>query len=171
MVAILYLEVKLLRKNSKKYHARQNARKPRKTAKNKHYLTTVKNTVKPLISRVIQQPRWRRNAPNRQTRTKRVHAAATECTPHRNKHTRHTGTEQTGSNSTHTKHHAPHTPHGTGTTSPRNSTTRAATKRTQKSAAPPPQKRGQGDAHAHRAKLEFTKQARQAIKARAFIIC
>lgn len=71
MVAILYLKVNLLRKNSKQYHTRQNARKPRKTAKNKHYLTTVKNTVKPLINRVIQQPRWRRNAPNRQTRPAR----------------------------------------------------------------------------------------------------
>lgn len=54
MVAILYLKVNLLRKNSKQYHTRQNARKPRKTAKNKHYLTTVKNTVKPLINTVIR---------------------------------------------------------------------------------------------------------------------
>lgn len=58
MVAILYLKVNLLRKNSKKYHARQNARKPRKTAKNKQRLTGAKNTVKPLINTVIQQPRW-----------------------------------------------------------------------------------------------------------------
>ena len=124
MVAILYLEVKLLRKNSKKYHTRQNARKPRKTAKNKHRLTGAKNTTKPLINRVIQQPRWRRNAPNRQTRTKRVHAAATERTPHRNKHTRHTGTEQTGSNSTHTKHRdAPKTPRAPHATWNRNHVT------------------------------------------------
>ena len=54
MVAILYLEVNLLRKNSKKYHARQNAIKPRKTAKNKHLLTGAKNTAKPLINTVIR---------------------------------------------------------------------------------------------------------------------
>ena len=54
MVAILYLEVKLLRKNSKKYHTRQNARKPRNTAKNKHRLTGAKNTAKPLINTVIR---------------------------------------------------------------------------------------------------------------------
>lgn len=71
MVAILYLEVKLLRKNSKQYHTRQNTRKPRKTAKNKHRLTGDKNTAKPLINRVIQQPRWAQKR-NQSTNTQKA---------------------------------------------------------------------------------------------------
>lgn len=159
MVAILYLKVNLLRKNSKQYHTRQNARKPRKTAKNKQRLTGGKNTVKPLIKTVIRQLRWRRNATNRQTRHRAPHGGnrTTTTRPHA-KHR----------SSTHARHtmqpralHASRTPHRRS---------RSLRTRTQKSAAPPPQKRGQGDAHAHHAKLELTKQARQAIKARSLII-
>lgn len=82
MVAILYLEVSLLRKNSKQYHTRQNARKPRKTAKNKQRLTGAKNTAKPLIKTVIQQLRWRRNATNRQTRHRAPHGGNRTTTTH-----------------------------------------------------------------------------------------
>ena len=109
MVAILYLEVKLLRKNSKQYHTRQNARKPRKTAKNKQRLTGAKNTVKPLINRVIQQPRWRRNTTNRQTRHRAPHGGNRTATAR--SHAKHRS-------STHARHtmqpralHASRTPH------------------------------------------------------------
>lgn len=112
MVAILYLKVNLLRKNSKKYHTRQNTRKPRKTAKNKHRLTGDKNTAKPLINRVIQQPRWaqKRNQSTNPPRTR--HTAATGHPPHAtHPHPKHRA-------STHARHtmqpralHASRTPH------------------------------------------------------------
>lgn len=128
MVAILYLKVNLLRKNSKKYHARQNRRKPRKTAKNKHRLTGAKNAVKPLINRVIQQS-----------------LAAARTRPRQTK-----PPEQTGRNNAHTKQRdVPETTraqHGTGTTSPNNS--RNNKTRTQKAPPQPPQKRSGRRSHA-----------------------
>ena len=147
MVAILYLKVNLLRKNSKKYHARQNRRKPRKTAKNKHRLTGAKITTKPLIKTVIQQPRWaqKRTQPTNTHKAcprggNRAHTTQkqTHATPAPN---RRGATAPTRNTATHLKHHAPHTPHGTGNMSPRNTTTRAATKRAHKKAPPHPHKR------------------------------
>ena len=152
MVAILYLEVNLLRKNSKKYHTRQNARKPHKTAKNKHRLTGVKNTAKPLINRVIQQPRWRRNATNRQTRRARTmrrqqdnHHAPTRETPCVNTRALHHA-DARYTQAGHTHHQHPRSGTITHTHVEQIIHTLATS---QKSAAPPPQKRGKGDAHTH----------------------
>ena len=85
---LFYLEVNLPHQNNKQHHTRQNARKPRKTAKNKQRLTGAKNTTKPLINTVIQQPRWAQkhnqptSPPSRTTRRQQDnHHALTRETP------------------------------------------------------------------------------------------